>query len=410
MSRIKDIKAREILDSRAMPTVEVDVITESGVVGTFSVPSGASTGSKEALELRDKDERYKGKGVLKAVNNVNEIIKPALIDMEVTDQLSIDKKLLELDGTENKTNLGANAILGVSIACLKAAALENGKDVYDYLNKRDKKTPFAMFNIVNGGKHAFNNIDIQEFMIVPKFKSFKEIVRVASEVFLSLKANLEKRGMSTAVGDEGGFAPNVEKNSEALDLIVEAITDAGYTPGKDVYIAMDIAASSFYDGESGVYRFEGNELSTEELLDYYKDIVKKYPIISIEDPFDENDIEGFQMITATLGKHLMIVGDDLFVTNKKLLEKGIEGSWANAILIKPNQIGTFYEMLETVALARKNGLNTIMSHRSGETTDTFIADAAVALDIPYIKTGSVTRGERVAKYNRLMRIEENINN
>ena len=247
-------------------------------------------------------------------------------------------------------------------------------------------------------------------MIVPKFKSFKEIVRVASEVFLSLKANLEKRGMSTAVGDEGGFAPNVEKNSEALDLIVEAITDAGYTPGKDVYIAMDIAASSFYDGESGVYRFEGNELSTEELLDYYKDIVKKYPIISIEDPFDENDIEGFQMITATLGKHLMIVGDDLFVTNKKLLEKGIEGSWANAILIKPNQIGTFYEMLETVALARKNGLNTIMSHRSGETTDTFIADAAVALDIPYIKTGSVTRGERVAKYNRLMRIEENINN
>lgn len=410
MSRIKDIKAREILDSRAMPTVEVDVITESGVVGTFSVPSGASTGSKEALELRDKDERYKGKGVLKAVNNVNEIIKPALIDMEVTDQLSIDKKLLELDGTENKTNLGANAILGVSIACLKAAALENGKDVYDYLNKREKKTPFAMFNIVNGGKHAFNNIDIQEFMIVPKFKSFKEIVRVASEVFLSLKANLEKRGMSTAVGDEGGFAPNVEKNSEALDLIVEAITDAGYTPGKDVYIAMDIAASSFYDGESGVYRFEGNELSTEELLDYYKDIVKKYPIISIEDPFDENDIEGFQMITATLGKHLMIVGDDLFVTNKKLLEKGIEGSWANAILIKPNQIGTFYEMLETVALARKNGLNTIMSHRSGETTDTFIADAAVALDIPYIKTGSVTRGERVAKYNRLMRIEENINN
>jgi len=410
MSRIKDIKAREILDSRAMPTVEVDVITESGVIGTFSVPSGASTGSKEALELRDKDERYKGKGVLKAVNNVNEKIKPALIDMEVTDQLSIDKKLLELDGTENKTNLGANAILGVSIACLKAAALENGKDVYDYLNKREKKTPFAMFNIVNGGKHAFNNIDIQEFMIVPKFKSFKEIVRVASEVFLSLKANLEKRGMSTAVGDEGGFAPNVEKNSEALDLIVEAITDAGYAPGKDVYIAMDIAASSFYDGESGVYRFEGNELSTEELLDYYKDIVKKYPIISIEDPFDENDIEGFQMITATLGKHLMIVGDDLFVTNKKLLEKGIEGSWANAILIKPNQIGTFYEMLETVALAKKNGLNTIMSHRSGETTDTFIADAAVALDIPYIKTGSVTRGERVAKYNRLMRIEENINN
>lgn len=409
MSKIKDIKAREILDSRAMPTIEVDVTTENGITGTFSVPSGASTGSKEALELRDKDNRYKGKGVLKAVSNVNDIIKPALVGMEITNQLEIDKKLIELDGTDNKSNLGANALLGVSVASLKAAALENGKDVYDYLNKRDKKTPYAMFNIVNGGKHAFNNIDIQEFMIVPKFKSFKEIVRVASEVFLSLKSILEKKGMSTSVGDEGGFAPNVSKNSEALDLIVNAIEDAGYTPGKDVFIAMDIAASSFYDNENNCYNFEGKELTTNELLDYYKEIVKKYPIISIEDPFDENDIEGFKNITSTLGKHLMIVGDDLFVTNKKLLEQGIQGRWANAILIKPNQIGTFYEMLETVALARKNGINTIMSHRSGETTDTFIADAAVALDIPYIKTGSVTRGERVAKYNRLMRIEENIN-
>lgn len=409
MSKIKDIKAREILDSRAMPTVEVDVITESSVVGTFGVPSGASTGSKEALELRDKDERFHGKGVLKAVNNVNTTIKEALVGMDVANQKAIDQKLIELDGTPNKSNLGANATLGVSIACLKAAALESGKELYDYLNKREKKTPYAMFNIVNGGKHAFNNIDIQEFMIVPKFKSFKEIIRVASEVFYELKAIMEKRNMSTGVGDEGGFAPNLDKNSEALDLIVEAVTNAGYTPNKDVYIALDVAASSFYNKETGLYTFEGKEITTDELLDYYKDIVKRYPIISIEDPFDEDDIIGFKKITSTLGKHIMIVGDDLFVTNKSILEKGIESSWANAVLIKPNQIGTFYEMLETVALARKNGFNTIMSHRSGETTDTFIADAVVALDIPYIKTGSVSRGERVAKYNRLARIEENIN-
>lgn len=411
MTKIKNIKAREILDSRAMPTVEVDVILENGIVGTFGVPSGASTGSKEALELRDGDKkRFHGKGVSKAVSNVNDIIRPKLIGMDVENQKTIDEKLLELDGTDNKSKLGANAILGVSIASLKASALDNKKELYDYLNKRDKHTPFAMFNIVNGGKHAFNNIDIQEFMIVPKFKSFKEIIRVASEVFYELKAIMEKRGMSTGVGDEGGFAPNLDKNSEALDLIVEAITNAGYTPNKDVYIALDVAASSFYNKETNKYDFEGKKLSTDELLDYYKDIVKKYPIISIEDPFDEEDYDGFKKITETLGKYIMIVGDDLFVTNKKLLQKGIEEKWANAILIKPNQIGTFYEMLETVALARKNNMNCIMSHRSGETTDTFIADAAVALGIPYIKTGSVSRGERIAKYNRLMRIEENLGN
>ena len=409
MSKIKSIKAREIMDSRAMPTVEVDVVLDNGICGTFAVPSGASTGSKEALELRDGDKkRFHGKGVLKAVSNVNDIIAPAIIGMEVKDQKSIDEKLLELDGTENKSKLGANAILGVSIASLKAAALDDGKELYEYLNKREKKTPYAMFNIVNGGKHAFNNIDIQEFMIVPKFKEFKDIVRVASEVFYELKAIMEKNNMSTGVGDEGGFAPNLDTNSEALDLIVEAITNAGYVPNKDVYIALDCAASSFFNKETNRYEFEKKSLTTDELLEYYKDIVKKYPIISIEDPFDEDDIEGFKKITEVLGHKIMIVGDDLFVTNKKLLTRGIEEKWANAILIKPNQIGTFYEMLETVILAKKNNINCIISHRSGETVDTFIADAAVALSIPYIKTGSISRGERIAKYNRLMRIEENL--
>ena len=409
MGKIKKIVAREIMDSRAVPTVEVDVTLESGFTGTFGVPSGASTGKKEALELRDGDKtRFHGKGVLKAVSNVNNIIAPKLIGMESGNQKLIDETLLEIDGTENKTNLGANAVLGVSIACLKATALESGKELYDYLNKRDLKTPYAMFNIVNGGKHAFNNIDIQEFMIVPKFQSFKDIVRVASEVFYELKAIMESRGMSTGVGDEGGFAPNLDTNSEALDLIVEAITNAGYTPNKDVYIALDCAASSFYNKENNTYEFEGGEFTTDELLEYYKDIVKKYPIISIEDPFDEDDIEGFKKITEALGKKIMIVGDDLFVTNKKLLERGIKENWANAILIKPNQIGTFYEMLETIILAKKHDFNCIISHRSGETTDTFIADAAVALSIPYIKTGSISRGERIAKYNRLMRIEENL--
>lgn len=408
MSKIKDIKAREILDSRAVPTIEVEVITENKIKGVFSVPSGASTGRKEAVELRDKEKRYNGKGVLKAVNNVNTIIKKELLNKEVSDQKQIDELLIKLDGTKNKSKLGANAIIGVSIAALKAAALEKEEEIYEYLNKRDKKIPYAMFNIINGGKHASNSLDIQEFMIVPKFGSFKEILRVASEIFYELKNILESKKMSTGVGDEGGFAPNLKTNEDAFKLIVEAIKKAGYQPGKNVFIATDVAASSFYDKEKNIYNFDGKELTTKNLLEYYKEIVKNYPIISIEDPFDEDDFEGFKNITEILGKHIMIVGDDLFVTNKELLQKGIDEKWANAILIKPNQIGTFYEMLETIALAKKNGFNTIISHRSGETNDSFIADAAVALNIPYIKTGSVTRGERICKYNRLLRIEEDI--
>jgi enolase len=408
MSKIIDIDAREILDSRGYPTVEVEVKTEKGSIGIFSVPSGASTGSREALELRDNDERFFGKGVLKAVGNVNNIIKSELLGLEVSNQKEIDEKLIELDGTENKSNLGANAILGVSIACLKAAALDKGEELYEYLNRRDKKLPFAMYNIVNGGKHALNNLDIQEFMIVPKFKTFEESLRGASEVFHSLKSILSEKGLNTSVGDEGGFAPDLENNKTALSYIVKAIEKAGYTPGKDIFIALDVAASSFYNSQSDTYKIDNRNITREELLDYYLDLVKNYPIISIEDPFDENDYEGFKKITELLGKDISIVGDDLFVTNKKLLEEGIKNKMCNAILIKPNQIGTFYEMLETIVLAKQHNYVTILSHRSGETTDTFIADAAVALNMPFIKTGSVSRGERICKYNRLLKIESKI--
>lgn len=409
MSKIVDIYAREILDSRGTPTVEVEVKTEKGFNGIFSVPSGASTGSKEALELRDNDERYFGKGVLKAVNNVNTVIKDAIVGMEVSHQKEIDTKMIELDGTENKTNLGANAILGVSIACLKAAANEAGKEIYEFLNPREKKIPRVMFNIVNGGMHSRNNLDIQEFMIVPKMESFKETLRCASEVFHSLKKLLDNEGLTTAVGDEGGFAPNLETNKTALNYIIKSIETAGYVPGKDVFIALDVAASSFYNAQSEKYKIEDKLLSREELLDYYLDLLKNYPIISIEDPFDENDYEGFKMITEKLSKEINIVGDDLFVTNKKLLQMGIDEHMCNSILIKPNQIGTFLETLETVILAKKNNYTTIMSHRSGETTDTFIVDAAVALNVPFIKTGSVSRGERICKFNRLLKIEEELN-
>ena len=409
MSKIVDIYAREILDSRGTPTVEVEVKTEKGFKGVFSVPSGASTGSKEALELRDNDERYFGKGVLKAVNNVNTVIKNAIVGMEVSHQKEIDNKMIELDGTDNKSNLGANAILGVSIACLKAASNEAGKEVYEYLNPREKRIPRVMFNIVNGGMHSRNNLDIQEFMIVPKMESFKETLRCASEVFHSLKKLLDNEGLITSVGDEGGFAPNLESNKTALNYIIKAIETAGYIPSKDVFIALDVAASSFYNAQSEKYKIEDKLLSREELLDYYLDLLKNYPIISIEDPFDENDYEGFKMITEKLSKEINIVGDDLFVTNKKLLTYGIENHMCNSILIKPNQIGTFLETLETVILAKKNNYTTIMSHRSGETTDTFIIDAAVALNIPFIKTGSVSRGERICKFNRLLKIEEELN-
>jgi len=410
MSKIKNIKAREILDSRGVPTVEVCVTLDSGIKGIASVPSGASTGTKEALELRDNDERYFGKGVLKAVQNVNETICDALIGIEVTHQKEIDSIMIKLDNTNNKSNLGANATLGVSLACLKAAANEKGKELYEYLNPREKRIPKLMFNIINGGAHAKNNLDIQEFMIVPKRESFKETVRCASEVFHSLKKLLENDSHVTSVGDEGGFAPNLKDNRSALSYIVKAVESAGYVPGKDVFIALDVAASSLYNKGKDTYNIDGKNLTREEFLEYYLDIVKEYPIISIEDPFDENDYEGFKLITEKLGKGINIVGDDLFVTNKKELQNGIDNKMCNSIIIKPNQIGTFYETLETIVLAKQNNYTCIMSHRSGETLDTFIIDAAVALNIPFVKTGSLSRGERICKFNRLLEIEDKIEN
>lgn len=408
MSKITDVVAREILDSRGNPTVEVKVYTEKGSIGVFSVPSGASTGKREALELRDNDERYFGKGTTKAINNVNNTIKYNLLGKEVEEQKTIDNIMINLDGSENKSNLGANAILGVSVACLKAAALDNGLPLYKYLNKREVHIPFCMFNILNGGKHAANNIDIQEFMIVPKFNTFKESLRAASEVFHALKGILLDKGLNTNVGDEGGYAPDLKNNEEALMIIVKSIETAGYIPGKNIFIALDVAASSFYNNETDTYNIDNTNKTREELLNYYLDIVSKYPVISIEDPFDEEDYEGFKMITEVLGKKISIVGDDLFVTNKELLKKGIEEKMCNAILIKPNQVGSFYETLETIVLAKQNKYTCIMSHRSGETTDTFISDLAVALNIPFMKSGSTSRGERIAKYNRLLEIEEEI--
>lgn len=410
MSKIKDIKAREILDSRGTPTVEVEVTLENDIKAVASVPSGASTGEREALELRDNDERYNGKGVLKAVSHVNNEIKEKLIGMSVENQKTLDEAMIELDGTDNKSKLGANAILGVSLACLKAAAKCNNKEVYDYLNKRERKIPYPMLNIVNGGAHASNNIDIQEFMIVPKLGTIKESLRAASEIFSELKKLLKEKNLSTGVGDEGGFAPDLNNNKEALDFIVNSIEKAGYKPGKDVFIALDVAASTFYDKKKKIYTFEGKEYTTDKMLAYFEELVKEYPIISIEDPFDEYDEEGFIKITEKLGNKINIVGDDLFVTNKKLLQNGIDKKMCNSILIKPNQIGTFYEMLETIFLAKKHKYTPIISHRSGETTDTYIADFAVALNIPFIKTGSITRGERICKYNRLMYIEEKLTN
>lgn len=408
MSKIIDVKAREILDSRGFPTVEVEVTTEKGYKGISSVPSGASTGSREALELRDNNERYFGKGVLKAVNNVNTLIRDKIIGLEVSHQKEIDELMIKLDGTKNKSKLGANATLGVSLACIKASANESHKEIYEYLNSREHKIPKLMFNIINGGMHAKNNLDIQEFMIVPKRESFKEGVRCASEVFHALKKLLDNEGLATSVGDEGGFAPNLKTNKTALNYIIKAIETAGYIPGKDVFIALDIAATSFYNEQTMTYKIEDKFMNKEELLDYYMDLVKNYPIISIEDPFAEFDYDGFKLITEKLGKEINIVGDDLFVTNKNELKHGIDNNLCNSILIKPNQIGTFYEMLETIVLAKKNNYTCIMSHRSGETTDTFIIDAAVALGIPFVKTGSVSRGERICKFNRLLKIEEEL--
>ena len=413
MGKIKDIKAREILDSRGNPTVEVDVILDNGIIGRAAVPSGASTGEREALELRDGDKnRFLGKGVLKAVNNVNTELREALIGFESGKQKELDYKMIELDGTDTKSKYGANAILGISMAYLKASALEDGKSLHQYVcdNFGDGKLsePRPMMNIINGGAHADNKLDFQEYMIIPIRDTIKERVRVGAEVFHNLKSVLKEKGLVTSVGDEGGFAPDLNSNAEGFELIMEAIKKAGYEPGKDVCMGIDVAASEFY--ENGKYNLvgEGRSLTTEELIEYYEELVNKYPIISIEDPVDENDWDGFRLVTEKLGDKVQLVGDDLFVTNKKCLQMGIDNKAGNAILLKVNQIGTITETLETIALARENNYKTIISHRSGETEDTTIASLAVGLNLGQIKTGSMSRTDRICKYNELIRIEEEL--
>ena len=407
MSKIKNIYAREILDSRGNPTVEVELTLESGIKAVASVPSGASTGKNEALELRDNDKnRYHGKGVLKAINNVNNIIKPLLIGKDSLNQEEIDRIMLEKDGTENKEVLGANAILGVSLANLKAAAKYKGLELYEYLGK-EYSMPKCMMNILNGGVHASNNLDFQEFMIVPNKEEYHENLRMGSEVFNTLKNVLKERNLLCGVGDEGGFAPQINDAKEALELIKEAITKSGYELGKDINIALDVAASEFYNEEEDIYLLEEVKYTKEELVSYYQSLVDKYHIISIEDGMAEEDYEGWKLLTSKLS-NIQLVGDDLFVTNKKLLQKGIDMHIANAILIKLNQIGTVTETLETIKLARDNNYKTILSHRSRETEDNYISDFAVGLNLGQIKTGSMSRGERLSKYNRLLRIEEQI--
>ena len=407
--KIKDVIGREILDSRGNPTVEVDVVLENGVMGRAAVPSGASTGEREALELRDGGERFGGKGVLKAVANVNGPLRDLVIGMDASKQKELDYAMIELDGTETKSKFGANAILGISMAAMKASANNENKPLYRYVGD-GIVLPRPMMNIINGGAHADNKLDFQEFMIIPERDSIHERVRVGAEVFHTLKKVLNEKGLSTGVGDEGGFAPDLQSNTEGFELIMEAIKRAGYVPGKDVSIAIDVAASEFY--KDGKYNLvgEGRSLTTSELIDFFEELVNKYPIISIEDPVDENDWEGFAEITKRLGDRIQLVGDDLFVTNKKCLQKGIDMHAGNAILLKVNQIGTITETLETIELARNNGYATIISHRSGETEDTTIADLAVGLNLGQIKTGSMSRTDRICKYNQLMRIEEEINN
>ena len=406
-TKIKDVKAREILDSRGNPTVEVDVTLENGIMGRASVPSGASTGSREALELRDNDSRYMGKGVLKAVNNVNGPLRDLVIGMDALKQKELDYAMIKLDGTKNKEKFGANAILGISMATLKAAAKSKNQELFEYVGN-GKNLPKPMMNILNGGAHADNKLDFQEFMIIPNAETVKERIRIGSEVFHNLKKVLNEKGLSTGVGDEGGFAPDLESNSEGFELIIEAIKKAGYVPGKDVSLAIDVAASEFY--KDGKYNLIGENrvLTTEELIEYYIELINKYPIISIEDPVDENDWEGFKLVTEKLGDKIQLVGDDLFVTNKEYLQKGIDMKAGNAILLKVNQIGTITETLETIELAKKNNYKTIISHRSGETEDTTIASLAVGLDLGQIKTGSMSRTDRICKYNELMRIEEKV--
>ena len=412
MSEIREIKARQILDSRGNPTVEVEVSLESGARGRADVPSGASTGEKEAIELRDGDKkRWMGKGVSKAVANVQKALAPKLLGMEALDQCGVDRAMIALDGTKSKGRLGANAILGVSLAVARAAAAETGQPLYRYLGGANARTlPVPMMNIINGGAHADNRLDLQEFMIMPVGASrFSEGLRMATEVFHALKALLKKRGLNTAVGDEGGFAPDLGSNEEALTLIMEAIEGAGYKPGRDIALALDAAASEFYDTHHYVLEAEKQpNRSSEEMIRYYGRLVDAYPILSIEDGLSEHDWKGWRMLTEKLGARVQLVGDDLFVTNVEIFAKGIREGLANSILIKVNQIGTLTETLEAIELAKRSGYTAVISHRSGETEDTTIADLAVALNTGLIKTGSLSRTDRVAKYNQLLRIEEEL--
>jgi len=412
MDSIKKIKAREILDSRGNPTVEVDVILNSGIMGRAAVPSGASTGEHEAIELRDKDKsRYMGKGTLKAVANVNNELAKALVGKDPLNQAAIDRFMIELDGTENKGRLGANAILGVSLATAKAAALVKNMPFYKYIGgEKSNVLPVPMMNILNGGAHADNNVDLQEFMIFPLgAKNFAQALRMGSEVFHNLKSILKKKGLSTAVGDEGGFAPDLSSNKEALQVIVEAINQAGYKPGKDIFICLDPAASSFFENNSYILKAEKKQKNTsDDMVEFYDQLVKEFPIVSIEDGLAEDDWDGWKKLTDKIGKKVQIVGDDLFVTNIKRLKQGIDKGVANSVLIKLNQIGTLTETLDAINLAKKNNYTCVISHRSGETEDTTIAHLAVATGVGQIKTGSVCRTDRICKYNELLRIEEEL--
>ncbi len=411
MTIIADVYAREILDSRGNPTVEVEVVLEDGIVGRAAVPSGASTGAYEAVELRDDDKsRYLGKGVLKAVENVNSVIAPEIIGFDVLDQVGIDRTMIDLDGTPNKARLGANAILGVSMAAAKAAAIALDMSLYKYLGGINaKELPVPMMNILNGGKHADNNVDIQEFMVMPVGAAdFAQALRMCAEIFHNLKTVLKSKGLNTAVGDEGGFAPNLKSNEEALAVIIEAINKAGYKPGEDIMLALDVAATELYKDGNYVLEGEGKTKSSDEMIDFYEELVNKYPIISIEDGLSEDDWQGWQKLTSRLGKRVQLVGDDLFVTNTERLSQGIESGTANSILIKVNQIGTLTETFDAIEMAKRAGYTAVVSHRSGETEDTTIADIAVATNAGQIKTGAPSRTDRVAKYNQLLRIEEEL--
>ncbi len=411
MTTITDVWAREILDSRGNPTIEVDVILEGGAMGRAAVPSGASTGEHEAVELRDGDmKRYLGKGVQKAIANVNDVIGPALYGLDASEQVSIDKRMIELDGTENKSKLGANAILGVSLACAKAASETAELPLYQYIGGPNAKIlPVPCLNILNGGKHADNNVDLQEFMIIPSgAPSFREAMRYAVETYHHLKAILKSKNLSTALGDEGGFAPDLKSNEEALKLIVRGIEKAGYKPGEDIYIGIDAAASSFYNGSKYILKAEGKENNASGMVDFYESLIKRYPVIFIEDGLAEDDWDGWKLLTKRLGEKIQLTGDDLFVTNRKRLKKGIELKVANSILIKPNQIGTLTETLDTVEMAKRAKYTCLFSHRSGETEDDILADITVATNAGQIKSGAPARSERLCKYNRLMRIEEEL--